>query len=434
MRRAKTLPGILACTAFFALSLYADGLMAGVAKESVLYRFKGGRDGGAPMASMVADSSGNLYGTTSGGGGSANCTSGCGTVFELSPPVHQAGKWTETVLYSFQGGNDGATPEAPLILDQSGNLYGVTSAGGGECDNPNFVSCGTVFELMRPRHAGRAWVETLLYSFLGNRQGNGNGDLAWPNGVVFDGAGNLYGLAYNGGHCTTDETGTYCGGGAFSLTLQSGAWAETVLYRFKGQNGNPAGPVLDSAGRLYGTQPGGNGCGEVFRLGASKSRAEWKEFTLYSFQCGNDGAFPLPGLVFDASGNLYDTSIGAFGNYGNVFELSPTKGGQWSESVLHNFAVVADGYVPSVGPILGRNGNVYGTTQEGGQSDRGVVFELTPPTMQGQDWAESVLYSFGGGRDGGAPYGGLTVGKGNAVYGTTPAGGDGYGVIFTVVP
>jgi uncharacterized repeat protein (TIGR03803 family) len=428
-------PGIVTGTAIVGLSLFANGASAG-SKEAELYRFQGGNDGAQPLASMIADSAGNLYGTTSEGGGSTNCTSGCGTVFELSPPSQQNGKWTETVLYGFQGGSDGATPMAPLVVDKSGNLYGTTSVGGGDCNNPDFVSCGTVFELVRPRDPGRAWTETVLYSFLGNPDGKGNADLAWPNELVLSPAGILFGLAYNGGHCTSDETGTYCNGGAFSLTPQNGVWSESVLYRFKGETGDPAGPVLDRAGNLYGIVQGGDqyNCGMVFRLAPPKAQGEWKETSLYAFQCGADGAFPQAGLVFDPAGNLYDVSLGAFGNPSNVFELSPTKGGGWTERVAYEFGQVADGYTPTVGPILDAKGNLYGTTEAGGQSDAGLVFRLKPPGNQGQDWTERVLHSFAQGTGGFAPYGGLTFGKDYALYGTTQAGGAGNGTIFRVAP
>jgi len=301
------------------------------------------------------------------------------------------------------------------------------------------VGCGIIFELAPPRHSGGIWTETVLYSFQGNPDGKGNGDLAWPNGLVLDKAGNIDGLAYGGGHCNTDETGTYCYGGAFNLDKSSG-WSEKVVYHFRNPSGGPAGPVLDRSGTLYGTVAGGAyGCGEVFSL-ASGKHAEWTQTSLYDFRCRSDGAFPLPGLIFDAAGNLYGASLGTAQGYGNVFELSPARGGGWSESVLYNFTRVAKGYTPNAGPIIGQNGRLYGTTEEGGQSDEGTVFGLTPPRKHGA-WTERVLYSFTQGRDGFAPSGGLTPGKRNAVYGTTPVGGVtgcgngfGCGTVFKITP
>src|SRR6202030_1144301 len=120
----------------------------------------------------------------------------------------------------------------------------------------------------------------------------------------------------------------------------------------------------------------------------------WSETSLYDFQCGADGAFPLPGLTFDQSGNLYSASVGTAYGYGNVFELSPNKDGSWSQSVLYNFKNTARGYVPAVGPVLGADGHLYGTTKEGGPSQRGVVYELSPPQGPGK-WTESVLFAFG---------------------------------------
>jgi hypothetical protein len=170
---------------FLAVQL-AGSVSAANPKEHVLYRFQGGNDGISPMAVMIADKTGNLYGTTALGGGSVNCFSGCGTVFELSPPASVNGSWTETVLYRFQGGDDGANPEAALVADQAGNLYGTTSAGGnGNCIPQQLVGCGTVFELVRPTTAGSAWAKRVLYNFQGVPSGEGNGDLAAPNGLVF---------------------------------------------------------------------------------------------------------------------------------------------------------------------------------------------------------------------------------------------------------
>ncbi len=237
--------------------LLAGSCLAGFAsaatpKESVLYQFNGGADGAMPMAGMTADKSGNLFGTTNAGGGAADCASGCGTVFELSPPAQRGDPWTETVIYSFQGGSDGANPQVPMIVDSKGNLYGSTSEGGdGNCGDIGLTGCGTIFELAPPRRAGAPWTERLLYSFQGVPGGRGDGDAAWPNGLVFDGNHNLYGLAYSGGHCTTDETGTDCNGAAFRLKKSSQrGWSEKVIYRFRGVTGAPAGPVLDTAGNL----------------------------------------------------------------------------------------------------------------------------------------------------------------------------------------
>jgi uncharacterized repeat protein (TIGR03803 family) len=422
-----------------ALGLWVAPAIA--SKESVLYRFNGGKDGAAPYASMIADTHGSLFGTTSLGGGSANCASGCGTVFELSP--HVDGSWSETVVHSFAGGSDGATPQVPMIFDAAGNLYGSTSEGGdGDCGNIGIAGCGTVFELSPPGKPGQAWTETVLYSFQGVPGGKGNGDAAWPNGLVFAANGDLYGLAYSGGHCRTDETGTDCYGAAFRLRQSSGGgWSEKVLYRFDGTTGSPASPVLDRAGNIYGTAPGGAyGFGAVFRLQASGPGPGWVESSIYDFRGAGDGAFPLPGLLFDATGNLYSASWGPTSGFNNVFEVTPKGHGTWSESVLYNFKNVARGYIPEVAPILGPDGNFYGMTVEGGGSDRGAVYTLSPPRPKGKFWQERVLHSFAGGSDGFAPYGGLNFGKGGALYGTTYVGGttgcngNGCGVVFKIKP
>ena len=436
----------------FGLSLFvvlalAGGAPAAGGTSRVLYRFHGGSDGDSPLSSMLADKAGNLYGTTFSGGGGANCSPGCGTVFELSPPSSPAGAWTERVLYSFKGGDDGAGPETPLVADRSGNLYGATTQGGiGNCNNEELAGCGTIFELTRPAAPGGAWTESVLYSFQGVPGGQGNGDAAWPNAVVFGPDGSLYGTAYDGGHCFTDETGTSCYGGAFVLKkppAPGGAWSERVLYRFSGPSGGPASAVLDKAGNLYGTaQWGAYGFGFVFELSPPQTRdGAWTESSLYDFQGSGDGAFPLPGLAFDATGDLYGASLGPGYGYSNIFELSPSQGGGWTESVLYNFSVIRDGYLPATGPILGRNGHLYGTTEEGGRLDRGAVLELAPPGGRDDGWTERVLSSFAGGSDGFAPYGGLNFGKGGLLYGTTAAGGDlscgngnGCGTVFAVVP
>ncbi len=181
--------------------------------ETVLYSFPGGVSGANPYAGLVADSSGSLYGTTGGGGNSTKCNlgSGCGTVFKLTAP-----SWTETVVYSFQGqtANDGSGPQAGLIFDSAGNLYGTTASGGK-------LGYGTVFMLTPPATPGGAWTETILYSFKGAATGSNP-----ASGLIFDGTA-LVGTTPYGGK---DNFGT-----VFKLTpTKKAPWSETILYNFTG--------------------------------------------------------------------------------------------------------------------------------------------------------------------------------------------------------
>jgi uncharacterized repeat protein (TIGR03803 family) len=341
--------------------------------NTVLYSFPGSPvDGSYPDSGLVFDSAGNLYGTTQGG------ALQLGTVFELSPNAE--GGWTETLLYSFQGNGDGAYPTA-VVLDKSGRLYGATSAGGQD-------GVGTVFELTR---SGGIWNETLIYSF--RRDGV---DGQSPNGVVLDGAGNLYGTTIYGGN--NNDFGT-----VFELSQSGGVWTETVLYNFEYYNGNHdgaypyAGVTLDKAGHLYGTTNyGGAGtdcppgsCGAVYEL--KKSNGTWKELVLYSFRGGRDGSLPQAGVTLDAAGNLYGTtSFGGGGactlngltGCGTFFELQKS-GAKWVEKVVRLDG--KNGANPQAGVILGKKGEIFGTTLYGGTGSCqgnlpgcGVVFELIP--------------------------------------------------------
>jgi uncharacterized repeat protein (TIGR03803 family) len=413
--------------------------------ETVLYTFQGGSDGGNPNGNLIFDSSGNLYGVTEFGGGgscSTNGGTGCGTVFELSP--NGSGGWTETILYSFQGGNDGAQPSAGLIFDQVGNLYGTTLAGGSH-------SSGTAFEVS-PNGSG-GWTESVLYSFGTN---GGADDGEQPEGLVFDKSGNLYGPTLAGGNTLCDHDQAQSCGTVFELTPNgSGGWTETVIYTFPsggapGYAPNP-GLIFDQSGNLYGTaQDGGaydcmgsGGCGTVFEI-SPNGGGSWTGNLLYSFQGGSDGQFPLAGVTFDQSGNLYGTSLAGSGcngfGCGTVFELSPNGSGGWTKTILYTFeSSSSDGENPMAELIFDQGGNLYSTTSRGGGGDCfsntgcGTVFELSPNGSGG--WAETILYSFQGGADGdeaNEPHSGVTFDQSGHLYGTTSAGGgtgcvNGYG-------
>jgi uncharacterized repeat protein (TIGR03803 family) len=280
--------------------------------ETVLYDFLGLSDGSTPFgARLIFDAAGNLYGTAF-GGGSTNCTNGCGVVYEL---VSSNGSWPENVLYSFTGGNsDGASPWAGVIFDQSGNLYGTTELGGA-------YGYGTVYELTP---SGSGWTEKVLYNF--QNQQDGSKPYA---GLIFDQSGNLYGA--------TTAGGTGGGGTVFEMTPSGTGWAFQTLYAFSGGLGQLAGGptaslVMDSVGNLYGATAGDGAYsfGAVFKLSLS-SNGSWTYTSLYDFTGGNDGKIPRSNLVFDKYGNLYGTAGGGpsspncgggGGGCGLVFEIS----------------------------------------------------------------------------------------------------------------
>jgi uncharacterized repeat protein (TIGR03803 family) len=349
----------------FELSPTSDGSWT----ESVLYSFTGGSDGAQPHAGLLFDSEGNLYGTTNfGGTTSTTCSKGCGTVFKLTPGSGP-GDWSESVLYPFKGGSDGQQPYARLILDTEGNLYGTTLQGG-HTSTACAAGCGTVFEL-----AASSGTETVLYAFQGGTDG------ASPYaGVTFDSTGNLYGTTYAGG---ANGDGT-----VFKLTpASSGSWTESILHSFKGGwdgNGPLGGVILDASGNLYGTTFQGGApphYGVVFELQHQASGA-WSETLLHVFW-DSPAAHPMSGLVFDASGNLYGTtalgasSTACSAGCGTLFEITPTSTGR-TYKVLRVFGRGGDGYTPSGDLILDSNGNLWGTTEAGGSQKAGTVFEVVP--------------------------------------------------------
>ncbi len=383
------------------------------AHQKVLHRFTGGIDGAYPN-SLIVDNAGNIYGTAS-SGGDPNCSngyqnSGCGVVFELLPSGD--GKWQERVLHAFHGGTDGFQPGGNLVFDASGNLYGATS--GGTVD-------GTVFELS-PQGDG-TWMETVLYRFSGNFSGQA---------LTIDASGNLFGVI------------SYSSSVIYELSppqQKGGTWTETTLYTTPEFVWIGSNLVLDQKENLYGSWYPNFCCGAVFEL--KHVGKGWQWATLYQFTGGGNGSEPVSGIILDSKGRMYGTGISGGNNWGIAFELK-RSGGKWTESMLYNFCSFnncADGARPGAPLVFDQAGNLYGTTESGGatcaeRDGCGLVFKLTP-TKTGE-WRETVLHRFKGGLDGYSPYAGVTLdGQGN-IYGTTGFGGtssgQGYGTVFEVTP
>lgn len=427
MRRSAFSVRLTVVLAVVAVALFASGASA---SESVLYAFTGGADGGTPNGPPIADASGNLYGTTLYGG-----QYGYGAVFRLAPPTTPGKKWTETVLYSFLGGLDGSGPSASLVADSLGNLYGTTPGGGrfgtgvayrlsppskrggawtetvifafdhrrgdgnpgflifdgagnlyGSSGNAGPARRGNVFELT-PGARGRAWSENVLYTF-----GPCTVCGAPSNGLTFDRNGALYGLT------TAQIVGS--ADSAFQLTppaSKGASWTYADLHDFSGQSDGDIpvdAPTLDSSGNIYGTtesggigQCQGGGCGTVFELSPPAHRGgTWKETLLHVFTGAADGGAPLSTLIIDATGNLYGTTVdGGAHLKGAAFELI-RSGGKWNERVLHSFGAGGDGQYPGSGLAFGKGGALYGTTPFGGTIPRGkcaphgcgMVYRIVP--------------------------------------------------------
>jgi len=321
-------------------------------QETILHSFAGGADGASPR-SLLRDHEGNLLGVTLAGG-----TAEAGTVFKIDKTG------LETVVHAFTGGADGAAPSSPLVLDKTGNLYGSAVTGGDfTCNAP--YGCGVVFKI------DSSGNETVLYAFTG-----GIGDGSFPSGnLALDNKGILYG--------TTNAGGSMSDGTIFAVNTADGA--ERLLFQDFGKYAfQPSGVIRDGKGNLYGTTRFGGilhgpgcqsfGCGTVFEL-----QANGYLHVLHNFSKATEGAFP-EGLLRDKTGNLYGVAVGggtggcrAMG-CGTVFAVDPTG----DFALLHTFTGGADGASPEGVLIRDAQGNLYGIAGQGGTSNKGVVFEITP--------------------------------------------------------
>lgn len=433
MKRILTMIVTLFLSVFFATQLPAVAQSSDtptVSQEKVLYAFKGDADGGEPFGRLIFDQKGNLYGTTVDEFGRGSN----GTVFELVPKA--GGGWNKKILYRFQGGTDGFGLTGGLVLDTSGNLYGMTGQGGQ-------FGFGTVYELAPDGKGG--WTKTTLHDFAFS-----DGDLP-VSSLVLDQSGNLYGMTPFGG---TGCSFTAACGVIFKLTKTGAGWQETVIHYFNGDSGyQPLGAlVFDQHGNLYGaaSATGIDVDGVAFRLHPTSSG--WNYSVLHTFynappKCedGNFASDP-PTLLLDKSGNIYGTAI-AGGPYsctfGTIWRLTSSQG-KWSLKVLYAFSASRDGY-PVGSLTFDKPGSLYGVTIDlaNGGSDLGTVFKLTP-SSRGQ-WSKTVLHYFQGVKfeDGDTPVEAPIFDSEGNLFGTTVQGGfgkgicsffNGCGVIYQVKP
>jgi len=376
---------------------------------------------------------------------------------------------TFNVIHSFTGGGDGANPVAgPTIKGTT--IYGTAYFGGHDQGACAGTGCGTVFKITP---SGSNWLFTRLYPFTNTDDGAGPnsgvtigpdgrlygttsvgnnvfslkpppsapvsvfqswtetdiyqfgspGDGSLPNGeLVFDQAGNLYGTTYAGGN--RNLCGSVGCGTVYELTPSNGSWTETLIYEFTGQADGYyplSGVIFDQSGNLYGTTQASfylGGWGAVFQL--TPSGSGWTENTLYDFQGGTDGKDIVAGLIFDASGNLYGAAAaGGTGGGGTIYELSPLSG-SWNFNLLYSLVSGSGGQGAVASLIMDASGNLYGATYSDGAYGYGSVFELTPSDGS---WTYTSLYDFTGGGDGANPAGSLAMDANGNLYGTTYAGG-----------
>jgi len=384
----------------------SSGLQAAAWKEKILHSFQGDPDGAEPIGPLTPDGHGNFYGTTDIGG------LGYGTVFKLSPDG--SGGWTETIIHSFKDYLDGGYPFfTTLIFDSKGNFYGTTTGGGpnghglvfefspvgkhwketvlyktggdsgcgdpwggvimdrkgnfyGMCLVSGFPQTEAIFQLSQSHGT---WKQKVIYNYHSAADNNGAG------GLTMDAHGNIFAML----------SAAYDAPALVELSPNpDGGWTPTLIHVFGKRIFPESVPVLDKAGNVYGTTEAGGAydAGTVyeFTLGANK---KWAEKILYSFPSCQDGCSPFGGIVFDASGNIYGTTAaGGNSNAGSVFELSPDGHGGYQQTTLWLFNT-KDGYQALNSLTLDSTGNLYGVTPygDGGSCNShngcGLAFELS---------------------------------------------------------
>jgi len=422
----------LRCAMIFALACALLGFAAQTAPAqtfSVLYTFcsqASCADGATPNPNLVVDSKGNVYGTTRVGGPDLY-----GTAFKISSTG------IETLMYGFNSFPNGLAPQGGLIQDASGNFYGTGALGGLTKIHSLCVDlgCGVVYEL------SATGVETVLFDFFDVKKGENYNGFRPYGSLLRDSNGNIYGTTAGFGAKTTGSVFELAANGSEGILHWFGSYPHDGRF----PNG---GLVMDSQGNIYGTTSLGGHYGATGGLPSSGTVFEINtagvESVIHSFggkKFVQNGLGPNAGLILDGTGNIYGTTanggIATCGDEGcgTVFAMTPAG----VETVLYSFKGTPDGMSPMGSLIMDGQGNFYGTTEYGGAYGAGTVFKLSPGGV------ETVLYSFSGGADGANPLDGLAMDGNGNLYGTTfgggnsnelcsPYGSSGCGVAFKMTP
>lgn len=420
---------------------------AAAGTETLTYQFTGTPDALYPDYGLTKGPDGYFYGVTA-QGGKLGLGFGNGAIYRLKPPTKGHPAWQESVIWNFQGGAKGKWPSGPLVFGADGTAYGTTLMGGAVADCNQ--GCGTAYAITPPPPGKKFGTFRIIHDFHHTTGSSPTG------GLVFDSQGNLYGATMYGGndnYCTGDKGGC---GVIFKLAPPAAgkvAWVQTTLHQMQHQVGAVpnGGLIFDSTeSALYGTTEGGGGTslrdGVVFSLTKpTPGHTQWGYSMLYNFQ-GNttpntDGSQPYAGLVFDSAGNLYGTTqyggdeiCGNSAGCGVAFKLAKS-GNVWTESIVHTFEDGNDGRYP-LSALTYDGDSLYGTTSNGGGGDLGCgngCGTVYRITLTPSP-SYAVLHAFQNvATDGIVPKYGSLVLSGNTLYGTTSSGGQPfYGTVFSL--
>lgn len=372
-------------------------------------------DGSNVNAQLVMDASGNLYGTTIGGGPSSCHTTGivpgCGIVFRLSPPASGSGPYTETILHAFLGTPDSANSQGSIIQGPGGLWYGTSLVGGN--GNPGN---GTIFTLT-PTSGSGPWTDNIIIKFTTTH----GAPYITENNVTYYG-GNLYTTTQNGG-----QFGNY--GTVLELVQNGSTWGYNVLHSFDGTDGTgiQAALAVDPAsGNFYGVAQNGGAANEgtIFQLiPPAAGSTTWTFNKLYDFTAGTDGGYAYGSPVVGPKGVIYGMAqkFGEFGK-GTLWTMTPKTGGGWTFAVIHQFGSTAsDGATPVANVVVTPKGVIYGTTEMGGTHNKGTLFEFKPKVLGG--YTETILWNFSGAADGSYPFAAPILVGTNELIGSSAQGG-----------